>query len=120
MTEYAVLLPGDEDEWANASDDYKAKMYAKHGEFAKILAERGHKVTGGAELTHSKTAHIVSGSLDDVTVTAGPYAESVEQLTGFYIIESDDLDDLLKCVGKLAEGGRLEVRECVPGSGGTA
>ena len=120
MTEYVVLIPGDEEAWVRASDDDRAKMYALHGDFAKILAERGHKMTGGAELTHSKTAHIVGGSLDDVTVTAGPYAESVEQLTGFYVIESDDLDDLLKCVGKLADGGgRLEVRECVDNSGGT-
>ena len=121
MTEYVVLIPGDEDQWANASADDRAKMYAAHGEFAKILAERGHKMTGGAELAHSKTGHIVSGSLDDVTVTAGPYAESVEQVTGFYSIESDDLDDLLKCVGRLAaDGSRLEVRECVDNSGGTA
>jgi len=114
MTEYVVLIPGNEQTWAAASPEQKAAMYAKHGEFAQVLAERGHKVTGGAELTRAATAQIVSGSLDDVTITAGPYAESVEQLTGFYTVESDDLDDLLKCVGKLAEGeGRLEVRACV-------
>jgi hypothetical protein len=114
MTEYVVLIPGNEDVWDAASAEDKAQMYEKHSDFARILAERGHKVTGGAELTRSSSARIVSGSLDDVTVTAGPYAEAVEQITGFYSIESDDLDDLLKCVGKLAEaGGRLEVRECV-------
>ena len=38
----------------------------------------------------------------------------MEQLTGFYVVESDNLDDLLNCVGKLAEGeGSIEVRECV-------
>lgn len=114
MTEYVVLIPGNEDTWDKASDEDKASMYGKHRDFAEILAERGHKMTGGAELTRAATAHLVSGSLDDVVVTAGPYAESVEQLTGFYAVETDNLDDLLKCVGKLAEGGgRLEVRECV-------
>jgi hypothetical protein len=114
MTEYVVLIPGNEDAWDRASAEDKAQMYEKHSEFARILGERGHKMTGGAELTRANTAHVVSGKLDDVSVTAGPYAEAVEQITGFYVIESDDLDDLLKCVGKLAEGeGRLEVRECV-------
>jgi len=114
MTEYVVLIPGNEAAWEAASAEHKAKMYEKHRDFARILAERGHKMTGGAELTRSDTAHIVTGSLDDVSVTAGPYAESVEQITGYYAIETDDLDDLLKCVGKLTEGeGRVEVRECV-------
>jgi hypothetical protein len=114
MTEYVVLIPGDEAAWARTSDEEKARAYDKHREFAELLAARGHKVTGGAELTPSSTAHVVSGALDDITVTAGPYAETVEQITGFYVIESDDLDDLLKVVGKLAEGeARLEVRECV-------
>ena len=51
----------------------------------------------------------VSGG--NLAVTDGPYAEAAEQLTGFYVIESDDLDDLLKCVGRLtADEGRVEVR----------
>ncbi|MGD9959213.1 YciI family protein [Nocardioides sp.] len=118
MTEYVVLIPGNEDAWAAASLEDKAEMYAKHSAFAAILAERGHKVTSGAELTHSKTSRLVTGGLDAVSVTDGPYAESVEQLTGFYVVDSDDLDDLLKCVGKLTEGGgAVEVRECVDHSG---
>ena len=36
-------------------------------------------------------------------MTDGPYAETVEQLTGFYLIESDDLDDLLECCKVLAQ-----------------
>lgn len=117
MTQYMVLIPDNEDAWEASSAEEKAAMYAKHREFAELLAERGHKVTAGAELTRSNTAHIVSGTRDDVVVTQGPYAEAAEQLTGFYLIESDDLDDLLRCVAVLAEGeARLEVRACV-GSG---
>jgi hypothetical protein len=114
MSEYVVLIPANEADWEAASDADREAMYAKHREFSELLAERGHKMTGGHELTHSRTAHIVSGSREAVTVTEGPYAESVEQLTGFYTIQSDDLEDLLKIVGILAEGeGRVEVRACV-------
>ena len=118
MTTYAVLLPGDESTWATATAEQRAAMYAKHSRFAELLAERGHKMTGGAELTFSNTGRIVSGSLDSVTVTDGPYAETTEQLTGFYTVESDDLDDLLNIAGILTEnGGRVEVRACVDHSG---
>jgi hypothetical protein len=118
MTTYAVLLPGNESTWANASAEQRAGMYEKHNRFAELLAERGHKMTGGAELTTSETARIVSGSLDNVSVTDGPYAETTEQLTGFYTVETDDLEDLLAVVGVLTEnGGRIEVRACVEHSG---
>lgn len=119
MTEYAVLIPGNEAQWATASDDDRQAMYQRHARFAEMLAERGHKVTGGSELTHSSTAKVVRRDGGAVTVTDGPYAESVEQLTGFYLVESDDLDDLLEVVGFLAAGeGALEVRACVDHSGG--
>jgi hypothetical protein len=120
MTTYAVLLPGDEATWESASEEQRAAMYAKHGEFARLLEERGHKVTGGAELTHSRAARVVRGRGADMTVTDGPYAETVEQLTGFYVIETDDLDDLLEVVGVLAETGPVEVRATVDHSGGAA
>ncbi|MGO4255536.1 YciI family protein [Marmoricola sp. RAF53] len=114
MTEYAVLLPGDESVWAAATAEQRAEMYARHMRFAELLASRGHQVTGGNELQPSSTARTVTGSLDDVAVTEGPYAETTEQLTGFYTVKSDDLDDLLKICGVLAEGGaRVEVRATV-------
>ena len=112
MTEYLLLIPANETEWENSSAEDKQRMYEKHREFGELLSERGHKMINGAELKPSSTANIVSGALDAVTVTAGPYAETVEQLSGFYLIESDNLDDLLNCIGKLAEAeGRLELRE---------
>ena len=46
-----------------------------------------------------------------VAVTEGPYAESAEQLSGFYLVRTDDLDDLLQVAGMLADGdGSVEVR----------
>lgn len=115
--DYAVLLPGDEDAWAAKSDEERAAVFARHDEFSRALAERGHRVTGGAELAHSRHARTVRVDTDGThTVTEGPYAEAVEQLSGFYLVESDDLDDLLVVCRILAdvEGG-VEVRECLPG-----
>src|SRR4029450_6006532 len=77
-------------------EEQKSETYARHGEFARLLAERGHKITGGSELTHSREAKLVRKGPDGVVVTDGPYAETVEQLTGFYLVDTDDLDDLLQ------------------------
>lgn len=114
MTEYAVLLPGDESAWAQATAEQRAGMYERHMKFAELLASRGHQVTGGNELQASSTARTVTGSLDQVSVTEGPYAETTEQLTGFYTVKTDNLDDLLQVCGILAEGGgKVEVRATV-------
>lgn len=117
MTTYVVLLPGDEAAWAAASEQQRQQMYARHGEFAARLAERGHKVTGGAELAPSSQSTVLRTDADGHhTVTQGPYAESVEQLTGFYVVESDDLDDLLEVCQVLGQSaGAIEVRACVEG-----
>jgi len=113
MTQYLILLPGDEAAWQRATDEERAATYARHHRFMELLLERGHRVTGGAELTHSSQARVVRGDLDAVTVSEGPYAETVEQLSGFYGVESDDLDDLLNICGLLAEGGAVDVRAAV-------
>jgi hypothetical protein len=122
-TTYAVLLPGDESMWEAATPEHRAETYATHEKFATLLAERGHTVTGGAELSHSREARVVRRTDSGLEVTDGPYAETVEQLTGFYLVETDDLDDLVEIVGVLAgpEGG-IEIRPVVdhaadPGSG---
>lgn len=113
MDEYLILIPGDESSWEQASPEQRAAVYEQHGRFAQVLAERGHTMVGGAELTHSRQARVVRGALDDVSVTQGPYAETVEQLTGFYQVRTADLDDLLQVCGLLADGGGVVVRPVV-------
>lgn len=114
--EYVVLLPGDEDAWAAKTDEERAAVFARHDQFSQALAERGHVVTGGAELAHSRHGHTVrTDGAGGHTVTEGPYAEAVEQLSGFYLVSTGDLDDLLDVCGILADAeGGVEVRECLP------
>jgi hypothetical protein len=119
MTTYAVLLPGDESYWDTASSEERQAGYARHEAFAKALAERGHVVTGGAELTHSRGTKVLRRAGDELTVTDGPYAETTEQLTGFYLVQSDDLDDLIEVCKILSPlEGAIEVRACVDHASG--
>ncbi|MGC4110598.1 MAG: YciI family protein [Nocardioides sp.] len=114
MTSYVVLLPGDESAWDATPEPQKQEMYQLHAEFAKQLAERGHKVTGGAELAPSREARVLRTSASgEQTVTQGPYAETAEQLTGFYVVDTTDLDDLIEVCQVLGRGETaIEIREC--------
>ena len=118
MTQYIVLLPGDEAEWEAAPEERRQATYAQHREFAQLLEERGHRVTGGAELAHSRETKVLRTAGDGTqTVTDGPFAETVEQLTGFYLIDSTDLDGLLEVCKVLGKGeGVIEVREMKGGT----
>lgn len=104
LRRYVVLVPGDERAWANATDEERNAVYAQDEMFAAALRERGWSIVGGAELADSSTAKVVRADGDDVLVTDGPFTETVEQLTGFYIVEAGDLDELAE-VAKLLVGG---------------
>jgi hypothetical protein len=104
MTEYVVLIIGDADRWwSSMSMQERADGYAEYTRFAQQLTERGHRITGGAELKASKTARTVHPG--GTSITDGPYVESAEQVGGFYQVETEDLDDLLECCKIIAALG---------------
>jgi hypothetical protein len=112
MTEYAVLLLGDAERWWDMTEEERRAGYAQHDTFSQQVHERGHRITGGAELRRASEARTIAPGT--TTVTDGPWAETREQVGGFYIIDSDDLDDLLDCCRLLAAtGDAVEVRRCV-------
>ena len=113
MTEYMVLLHGDEQRWAQADETARRRVYGLHEEFSRLAAERGHRITGGAELDGSATATIVRGTADSVSISEGPYAETVEQLGGYYLVETENLPDLLQLLGIISDGEPVEVRPTV-------
>jgi hypothetical protein len=102
MTQYLVLLPASEPRYAAGTDQEKQELHQAHNEFAALLAERGHKMVGGAQLTPSTLSRVARGDgVDQVSLTDGPYAESAEQVGGYYLVESDDVDDLGQVCGRL-------------------
>ncbi len=53
MTEYVVLLPGDESRWARADTQTRKAVYARHEEFARLLADRGRALEVRAAVASS-------------------------------------------------------------------
>lgn len=103
MTEYLITIPGDEAVWDARTDDENRAVGEAHRAFVEGLTARGHSVSAGGELTALSQAKVVRRTDRGSLVTDGPYAESAEQAGGFYVVESDDLDDLLKVVGDLVQ-----------------
>lgn len=113
MTEYVVLIVGDADRWWTTMDaDQRSAGYAEYTRFGEELTRRGHTITGGAELhATSEGRRIPAGG---GPATDGPFAETAEQVGGFYQVESDDLDDLVDCCQIIAAvGDSVEVRRTV-------
>lgn len=112
MARYLILLPGDEDAWAAMSPSERAGGYAAHERFGADLTAGGHRIIAAAELTHSRETTLLRPAADgSVVVTDGPFAEAVEQITGFYLIDSDDPAGLVEvCRGLAAAGETIEIR----------
>ncbi|MBO0843545.1 MAG: transcription initiation protein [Nocardioides sp.] len=109
MTRYYLLIPNVESEWQAKTQAEKDEVFAVHEKFAALLEERGHtNMKGyGAALSDPATAVTVRGS----GVTQGPYTEAAEHLAGLYVVDSDDLDDLVECCKLLATAeDAIEIR----------
>jgi hypothetical protein len=98
MSSYVVMFPADnEAEWDSGSDADHQVVYDADAEFARLLEQRGGKITGGRGLAGTRHTHVVRrGPNGTALVTDGPYTESAEQLSGFYLVDCDDEDGLLE------------------------
>ena len=112
MTEYVVHIIGDPARWAAMEPAEIGAAYAEFGRFDAELNRRGHRITAAAQLHPAHEGkHIPAGG---GTVTDGPFAETAEQVGGYYQIATDDLDDLLECCQIVAAVGEgIEVRQVV-------
>lgn len=115
--QYALLIY--EDDAAYRDDDGRAwqTIIAQHEAFAAELTEQG-LMRGGAGLKPAPTATTVRKADGQYILHDGPFAESKEQLGGFYLIEVADLDAALAWARKLplSGDGSVEVRPVIDGT----
>ena len=98
MTEYVVMFPADDEaEWEAGTEADHQAIFDTDYEFAQLLEALGGAVTGGAGLTHSRNARTIKRGPDSrALVTEGPFAETVEQLSGFFTVTCDGYDALVE------------------------
>jgi hypothetical protein len=114
MTEYMVMLHRvDEHEEALSAADL-ARAWEAHLAFQAYCRAQGWAIRSQAALRPARRSRSVRPSGNGFTVTDGPYAETAEQLGGFYLVTTDDLDALTDAVGPmLLHGGTVEIRPTV-------
>ena len=99
MTDFVVMFPADnEQDWEARTEAERQHTFDVDYEFGQLLEARGAAVTGGAGLTHSSQARTLKrGPHANALVTDGPFTESAEQLSGFFVVTCDDYDALVEC-----------------------
>jgi hypothetical protein len=108
---YILAIFGDESGWEDVSPEEMQAAMEPWNRFEKELADAGAKIAGEG-LQPSATATTVKIAEDDPVVTDGPFAETKEQLGGFYLLECKDLDEALEWAKRvpIRPGGSIEVR----------
>jgi hypothetical protein len=108
---YMLILAGEEGGWEDTTPEQMKAEMDRWQAYGQELVEAGAFIAGEG-LQESATATTIRiGDGDERVVTDGPFAETKEQVGGFYLIECDDLDQALEWAKKvpLSKGG-IEVR----------
>jgi hypothetical protein len=115
--EYMILIYGDESAFGRIKEDQLKAMYAEYGTYTQALMKAG-VMRAGSELKPASTATTVRLRGGKVVTTDGPFAETKEQLGGYYLIDVPNLDEAVKWAGKCpgAKVGSIEVRPLNPHS----
>ena len=112
---YLLMIYGNEAAAKAASKADIDQMHAAYGAYTEAMQKAGIMV-GGERLQRSSAATTVRVANGKTQVLDGPYAETKEQLGGYYMIEVPDLDTALswaaRCPG--ASHGVMEVRPIWP------
>jgi hypothetical protein len=117
---YAILCYNDETAVESTPKERIEATIAKRGEVTRPLAERG-RLGPVARLMPTTAATTVRYGKETV-VLDGPFAETKEQLLGFYVVDCENLDaalDVARDLGKANPGGAYEIRPVgtfIPGS----
>jgi len=108
---YLCLIYEDEKLWESMAKSDAEKMFGEYYAFTDDIKRSGHYLSGNP-LQPTTTATTVRLRNGKVSTTDGPFAETKEQLGGYYLIEAKDLNDALQVASRIpgARIGSIEVR----------
>jgi hypothetical protein len=108
---YLCLIYDEEKKMGSMSKAEGDAFMGEYGAFTESVKKSGHYI-GGEALQPVQTATTVRVKNGKVSTTDGPFAETKEQLGGFYLIEAKDLNDAIQVASRIpsARTGSIEVR----------
>ena len=109
--QYLLMIYRSEAELGKMDPADRQKMSAEYGAFTQSIIQSGHFKAGDA-LQPATTATTVRVRDGKIVTTDGPFAETREQLGGYYLIDAKDLDTALAIAARIpgAKTGSIEVR----------
>jgi hypothetical protein len=112
--QYMLLIHSSEDGWNALSEAEQNEMYAGYGAFTQAIKAKGAFVAGD-QLAESSAATTVRVRDGETLVTDGPFAETKEQLGGYYLVEAESIDEAIEWAAQIpgARYGVIEVRPVV-------
>jgi hypothetical protein len=108
---YLLLIAGDENARSAVSAEEDAATLDEYAQWMKTVAERGI-LQGGERVRPASDATTVRVRNGEVLTTDGPFAETKEQMGGYFVLDCKDLDEAIEVASKLpaAKSGSIEVR----------
>lgn len=108
---YLCLIYDQEKRWDTMTKEESGALYGEYMAFTEDIKTSGHYL-GGNPLQPTATATTVRVRNGSIASTDGPFAETKEQLGGYYLIEARDLNDAIQVAARIpaARNGSIEVR----------
>jgi hypothetical protein len=112
---YLLLIYENEGAAAGLSEAEQGRIYQEYMDYTSRIRRSGHYVAGEA-LQPVATATTVRAKNGKTLTTDGPFAETREQLGGFYMVEAKDLDEAISLAAGIpaVRTGSIEVRPIMP------
>jgi len=108
---YLLTICEDEKRYESLSAEQASAIMAEYDTFGQEMGSRG-VLQGGARLRPTSDATTVRVQDGDVLTSDGPFAETKEQIGGYYLVDCKDLDEAIEVASKIpaARSGAIEVR----------
>ena len=108
---YLLTIYDDESTWNDVTPEQSAQVMEAYGAFGEAAQAAG-VLLGGEGLQPTSTATTVRVRDGETLTTDGPFAETREQLGGYYLLDCKDLDEAIGWAAKIpgAQSGSVEVR----------
>ncbi len=109
---YILLIQHDEESFGKLTEDERQQIYLEYRALREQMKAAGRWVAG-ERLHPTSSARSVRVRDGKQVVTSGPFAETREQLGGYFVVDVDDLDEAIAIAARIpaARTGTIEVRQ---------
>ena len=113
--QYLLLIYENEQAFVGLSEEEQGKIFGEYMDYTNRIAKNGNYIAAEAlqPVSSATTVRVKNGK---TLTTDGPFAETKEQLGGFYLVEAKDLDEAIRLASGIpaSRNGAIEVRPIMP------